>query len=97
MGVDIAGEGGFINVRFRSSPAVTMRWMQGNISVTDEMTGAVYDTIAVMPSIGPLFARPTRPNQPGYVMLMNVKPGLQPGVRVTVVLGQFKQEHVVVQ
>ena len=47
--------------------------------------------------IGPLIARPKEDGQLGYVMFMNAPQPLQPGSRVTVVLGNFKQEHVVVK
>jgi hypothetical protein len=50
-----------------------------------------------MPLLGPLIGRPAHAGQIGYVMFVNTPPGLQSGARVTVVLGDFKQEHVIVQ
>ncbi len=49
----------------------------------------------ISPVIGPLFAGPKEAGQTGYVMFSNAPTVLQPGARVTEVLGDFKQEHVV--
>jgi hypothetical protein len=49
-----------------------------------------------MPRIGPLFGKPKREGQAGYVMLINGPTPLKGGERVTVVLGNYTQEHVVV-
>ena len=95
--VGFAGEGGFIHVQFAAPPEVAENWWQGSVYVVDEASGAVYNEIPVMPKIGPLIGKPKLAGQAGYVMLVNAPPGLRPGAMVTVVLGDFKQEHIVVQ
>lgn len=97
LGVGMAAEGILIIVQFRASPKIAQLWQQGNVSVTNEATSAVYSEIPVYPSIGPLFARPKLEGQLGYFMLVNPEPRLQPGDIVTVQMGDFKFEHVKVQ
>ncbi len=96
LGVTLAGEGGFIEVVFTAMPQISAQWVAGTVRVIDEETGAVYDELVTLPSVGLLFARPNRPGQPGYVMLTNVNHGVHPGSIVTVVLGGYRKEHVVV-
>ena len=57
----------------------------------------MYKQVSVAPIIGPLIARPREAGQPGYVMFVHDPPTLRPGSVVTVVLDQFRQEHVVVE
>ncbi len=95
--VGFGAEGTYICVEFTAVPSLTRNWQQGNLSVTDEATGVVYDNIPVMPILGALLGRPKYAGQTGYVMFVNTPPGLKTGTLVTVVLGNFKQEHVVVQ
>jgi hypothetical protein len=90
-------EGGLIMVRFKAPPKIAEQWWQGRVSVIDEATGKVYNEIPVTPLIGPLIGRPKIAGQSGYVMLVNAPLSLQPGSTVTVVLGNFQQEHVTVQ
>ncbi len=97
LSVSLAEEGGLIMVRFKAPPEVAQQWWQGRVSVVDEATGTAYNEIPDAPNIGPLIARPKVAGQPGYVMLVNPPPGLHPGAWVTVVLGNFKQEHLLVQ
>jgi hypothetical protein len=47
--------------------------------------------------LGPLISRPATAGQTGYVMLVNAPTRLNPGAVVTVVLGKYKQKHVLVQ
>jgi hypothetical protein len=94
--VGFAVDGGLIMVQFRAPPKIAQQWWQGRVSVIDEVTGAVYNEIPVMPKIGPLIGRPVGTGRLGYVMLVNAPPGLKPGAIVTVVLGSFEQEHVLV-
>jgi hypothetical protein len=94
LSVDFAADGNLISVQFVAPPSVARRWNQGTVSVTDEGTGTAYNEVPVMPAIGPLIGHPKEAGQRGYVMLVNTAPGLRPGSLVTVVLGEFKQEHV---
>jgi hypothetical protein len=95
--VDFAAEGKYIYVEFRAPPRVARKWRQGNVSVIDEATGTIYNGIPVAPIIGPLIAQPVHEGQIGYVMLTNDGLGIKSGSVVTVVLGDFKQEHVTVK
>ncbi len=98
LGVTFAADSGMVIVYYAASPALARTWQPGNVSVTDEATGFKYNEVPVMPVIGPLIAHPVQEGQQGYVMFVN-PPGnlLKSGARVTVILGEFKQEHVVVQ
>jgi hypothetical protein len=97
LGVGFAAEGGFIIVSFRASPRVVQKWWQGAVSVTGEATGTVYNEIPVVPVIGPLIGRPVEEGQLGYVMLVHAPPSLKAGDLVTVVLGDYRFEHVPVE
>ena len=94
--VTLAADGGFIMVNYKAPPVVANQWYQGNVSVTDEVSGVVYDQIPVMPIIGPLIAQPVELGQAGYVMFINLSPGLPIGASVTVKLGDYIFEHVTV-
>jgi hypothetical protein len=94
LGVGFAAEAALIMVRFKAPPKIAEQWWQGRVSVIDEATGKVYNEIPVTPLIGPLIGRPKIAGQSGYVMLVNAPPGIQPGSTVTVVLGNYQQEHV---
>src|SRR5512135_2456688 len=96
LGVSFAGDANYIYVPFRAPPSVARQWRQGNVSVIDEATGTIYDGVPVAPLIGPLIAHPIRDGQIGYVMLVNTNGGIHAGSIVTVVLGDFRQEHVIV-
>jgi hypothetical protein len=76
---------------------VAAKWWPGNVSVTDEATGTVYNEIPVMPKIGPLIGRPKLEGQMGYVMLVHNPPALKPGAVVTAKLGEYTFEHVPVE
>ena len=97
VGVSLGTESGLILVQFKAPPALTRRWQQGDVYVTDEATGAVYNEIPVMPIIGPLFARPNQAGQIGYVMLVNAPVPIKSGAQVTVNLGEYIFEHVPVK
>jgi DNA-binding beta-propeller fold protein YncE len=97
LSVNFAAEGNYIHVAFRAPPRVARQWGQGNVSVIDEATGIVYSGIPVQPLIGPLIGRPVHDGQIGYVMLVNDGLGIKLGSVVTVILGNFKQEHVIVK
>ena len=95
--VTFGADGAYIFVQFKAHPKVADKFWPGVLSVVDEATGAVYNEVPVMPVIGPLIARPKQEGQLGYVMLVNAPPCLRPGSIVTVILGDFRQEHVTVQ
>ena len=49
-----------------------------------------------MPKVGPLIGKPMREGQPGYVMFVNGPVPLQPGATVTVKLGNYIEEGLIV-
>jgi hypothetical protein len=95
--VGFAAEGGLIIIQFKAPPEVTEQWWQGSVSVVDETNGEEYREIPVMPTIGPLISKPRLAGQAGYVMLVNQPPGLKSGALVTVVLGNYTFEHILVE
>ena len=97
MRVSFGADGAYIYVQFKAHPQVADKFWPGVLSVVDEATGTVYNEVPVMPVIGPLIARPKQEGQLGYVMLVNAPPGLRSGSIVTVILADFRQEHVTVQ
>jgi len=97
VGVSIGTESDLILVQFKANPSVARKWRQGIVYVVEEATGAIYNEIPVLPVVGPLFGRPKDEDQIGYVMLVNAPSELRSGAIVTVVLGDFSQQHVTVK
>jgi hypothetical protein len=97
LGVGLAADGGLIAVRFVAPPAEAASWAADSVAVVDEGSGTVHDRVPAVPDLGPLIGRPSREGQMGYVLLENGPPGLHPGAVVTVVLGAYRFEHMVVQ
>jgi hypothetical protein len=97
LGVGFGAEGGFLIVRYKALPRTARRFRQGNVFVIDEASGRAYREVAVAPKIGPLIARPRLQGQAGYVMLVNSPAPLRKNSVVTVVLGEYRQQHVLVQ
>jgi len=95
--VGFAADGYYIMVSFKSPPEAVEDWWQGSIYVIDESTGTVYEDIPVAPNIGLLLAKPQQEGQIGYAMLNNYGAGIRYGSVVSVVLGNFKREHIKVQ
>jgi hypothetical protein len=97
LGVELGVDGRLIAVKFRMDSREARRLQQGSVYVVDENTQRAYRQVTVMPKLGPLISRPVRPGQTGYAILTNVPEPLRAGAIVTVVLGKYKQEHVLVQ
>jgi hypothetical protein len=89
-----AAEGRLIQIQFRLPPRKARRLAQGNVYVVNEASKDTYRAVPVTANIGPLIARPRQEGQVGYVMLVNAPVPLKSGAIVTVVLGDYKQEHV---
>lgn len=96
LSVGYAAEGGYLVVNLTAPPRLAMLWQPSEFSITDESTGAVYDNVPLMPKVGFLIGRPATEGQIGYVMLEN-KPYLKPGSRVTVRVGGVVKEHMLTQ
>jgi hypothetical protein len=101
LSVGFGADGVLIVIQFKASPRVAQGWFQGSFSVTDEATGSVYSQVSVAPIIGPLISRPREEGRSGYAMLVNQddnqKGGLKGGELVTVTLGDYRFEHVMVE
>lgn len=97
VAVTTAADGAYIMVEFRAPVRLVDTWYQGRVSVINESTAAVYAEIPSVGTIGPLIGRPRSNGQLGYVMLVNAPVPLSAGAMVTVVLGDFKQEHLIIQ
>jgi len=97
VAVTTAADGAYIMVQFRAPARTAASWFQGKVSVVDESNGTEYTEIPSVGDIGPLISRPKADGQLGYVMLTNAPVPLKPGAVVTVVLGEFKQEHLIIQ
>jgi hypothetical protein len=98
MNVGLAEDGAMITVNFFGPGKTIKKWNQGDVYIVDESSGAGYSQIPVAPVIGPLFGKPTTDKQGrAYVMLSNPDNGIKTGSKVSVILGKYKREHVVVQ
>jgi len=95
--VGFGSDGTLISVAYKAAPTVARKWMQGIVYVLDEETGTKYGNVPVMPKVGPLLGRPKEYGQVAYIMFVNGPVPLAPGDIVTVVLGDYKQEHVKVR
>ena len=92
--IGFAADGAYLMVQFKAPINQSQLWQQDYIYVVDEATRGVYKDIPIMPVVGPLIGRPVREGQSGYVMLANYYQGIKNGSIVTVVLGNYKREHV---
>lgn len=92
--VSFGNDGQLIYVQFLAPPEVARNWQQGFLYVIDEETGTQYADIPVAPVLGPLLSKPIRDGQPGYVMLINTNMSLGGNRYLTVVLGEYRWEHV---
>jgi hypothetical protein len=97
LGVTLAIEDKYITILFDAPPKVAQEWGQGRVSVVDEATGTVYSEIPIIPNAGPLIAVPLEDWQVGHVALVNAPIPLSTGALVTVVLGEYRFEHLTIQ
>jgi hypothetical protein len=97
LGVSLGEQAGLIQVRFKAPPVLARKWQQGDMYVIAEASGAAYKEVPNLPLIGMLIAHPNQPGQIGFVMLVNAPHPLHPGDAVTIILGNFKQEHVIIK
>ena len=75
-----------IIVRFKAPRKAADDIWPGRVSLTDEATGTVYNEVPAMPMVGPLIGRPSSRARSGYVMFINIPPGLPADTLVTVQL-----------
>jgi hypothetical protein len=95
--VTTAADGALLMVQYRAPARLSEKWRQGNVWVIDETSGTKYSEIPVMGTIGPVIAHPKVDGGLAYFMLVNGPVALKPGAKVTVVMGDFKEEHQVIQ
>jgi len=94
ISVGYGAEGAFLVVNFLADPDIAQTFWPGVLSITDEATGAIYNEVPVMATIGPLIARPREYGQPGYFMLVNAPAPIPPGSLVTVKLGAYEFKNI---
>jgi hypothetical protein len=94
LGVRFAADGGYIMVEFKSPRELAQNWNEGSIFLLDEKTGITYWDIPQVPILGLLLGRPLEEGQKGYAMFKNIEGGIKPGSVLTVVLGDYKREHI---
>jgi hypothetical protein len=95
--VGFAAEGALIIIQFKAPYKVAEHWWQGSVYLVDEASGEEYREIPVMPVIGPLISKPRMDGQVGNVMLVNQPHALKSGALVTIVMGDYKFEHILVE
>lgn len=96
QGIGSAGEGAYIMVQFKAPMSQSQRWQQDFIWVVDEKTLILYKDVPVVPVVGTLIGRPSQEGDIGYVMLYNLYGGIKSGSVVSVVVGNYKREHITV-
>lgn len=97
LAVGLAAEGVYISISYRVPPTSARGLRQGTVYVIDEATKTAYREVPVMPTLGPLISHPRQAGQIGYAMLVNAPVPLKKGSIVTVVLGEYRQEHMLIQ
>jgi hypothetical protein len=90
--VSLAGDGDLIYVAFKVDPLMKR---PGQISIQDEETGKILRP-AVVPKIGMLVSNRKRPGTSGYCIINNTNYDIKPGSRVTVTIGEYRKENLVV-
>jgi hypothetical protein len=94
LGVRFAAEGVYVMVEFKAPRELSKNWQEGSIYLFDEKTGVAYWDIPEVPVLGQLLGKPQEDGQIGYAMLKNISAGIKPDSIVTVVLGNYKREHI---
>ena len=97
LSVRFAAESGYVMVEFKSPRELAENWQEGSIFFVDEKTGITYWDIPQVPVLGLLLGKPLEEGQKGYAMFKNIAEGIKPGSVVTVVLGNYKREHITVK
>jgi hypothetical protein len=94
LGVGFAADGNYIIVSFKAPVDLADKWIEGSIFIVDEKTDTNYWDIPTVPVLGLLLGKPKEKGQMGYAMLKNNPNKLEKGDLVTVILGNYKREHV---
>jgi len=95
----MVANGSMVQVRFTVPPAKTTQWIpvdQKDTYLVDEATGEKFFVMNLV-RIGPAAqVRVPKGGGSSYMIIDNAHEHLKPGARVTVVIGDLKQEHVTV-
>jgi hypothetical protein len=97
LGVRFAAEGVYVMVEYKSPRELAENWREGSIYFIDEKTGTAYWDIPEVPVLGLLLGKPQEDGQKGYAMFKNISAGIKLDSIVTVVLGNYKREHIIVK
>jgi len=92
--VTVGANNEMIGVNYTAPPQLAQRWIQGDVFVVNEANNRVYRDTVLMPVVGWLFQRPAAFGQIASVMLINN--GLKNGDQVTVVLGKYRRQHIII-
>ena len=90
--IRLSGAGDLIDARFKTT-SETLE--PGPIYLKDEATGKIATLVSV-PRIGRLISRKTKLNNFSYGLFINPQDSIKAGSLVTLVVGCFKKEHVIV-
>lgn len=92
VSIRLTGAGDLIDVRYRVTPDMMT---PGPIFIKDESTGKIA-TILSVPRIGKLMTRTSTVKNFGYGIFLNPGDCIKSGSSVTLVVGGFKREHIIV-
>lgn len=88
--IRLSGGGDFIDVRFKVNAEMKH---PGPAYLMDEKTGKIA-TVASVPKIGLLMSRRSKVGKTAYLFLKNPDNAIKAGSLVTLVIGQFRKEHI---
>ncbi|MDQ1280350.1 MAG: hypothetical protein QG670_1613 [Thermoproteota archaeon] len=92
VSIRLTGAGDIIDVRYN----VTQEMMTpGPVYIQDEKTGKIATLLSV-PRVGQLITRKAKVRNLGYGLFLNPDDSITVGSFVTLVVGGFKKEHIVV-
>jgi hypothetical protein len=89
--ISICGEGDLINARFKIDEKMKR---PGPIYIQDEATGKICN-VAVTPKIGPLMSSRKKLGNYAFCIFNNIDNVIKVGSPITLVLGEFRKEHII--
>ncbi len=89
--ISICGVGDLVNARFKIDEKMKR---PGPIYLQDESTGKMCK-VAVTPKIGPLMSSRKKLGNYAFCIFNNTDDAIKVGSPVTLVLGEFRKEHII--